>query len=864
MLISRVWLEELLAPDSVELDDEALGAAITSLGLEVDGVTKVGRGLESVRLARVESIAPHPNAEKLQRVELDDGRSKHSVICGAANVPAPGGIVVFAPIGTNLPNGVELRPREIRGVRSEGMICAETELGIGPDGDGILVLPSAWPAGDRLIDRVPGIVDTIYELGVTPNRPDALGHVGVARDLAVKFRCDLRLPKLDRPELASLLTLVNLEAVDRCGRYIGCAFDGIEVAPSPEWLRVRLHRIGLRAINNIVDITNLVMMEWGTPLHAFDRDRLDGGRVVIRRALEGERLETLQGRTLELVADDLVIADATTPQALAGVMGGGASGVTTATKRILLEAAWFEPGSIRRSARRHQLATDSSYRFERGVDHGAGLTAAAARAGALIEAIAGGRGIARCEALGQPRAMVSIPFRPARSAMVLGTTIPDDEADRILRGIGVSVDRADHERWHCEPPTHRPDLAREVDLIEEVIRHHGLDALPAGGVASPESRRDAATDRPVGEYARGVADTALDSSASLERQAAEVALDLELRIVDAFREQGLHEHVSLVFAEAMELEPFAEETPVDRAVVLTNPIRAQAGWLRTHLLPGLLRALSINVARHPHAVRLFEYGRIYAWPTSDRPRTRHAMSSETIDAMLPNESRRVAVLLSPGLRPGAVSSIDARTVAEILLSAVDRLGVRGQIVPLQSAPSVSWLHPGVQALVARDDRPLGRFGEIHPDLKRPYGIPDEVRAYYGELWFEALPTLEVVRYQPVPRFPSTTRDLSLDLAMSVPTSVVVDSLVRAERAVAQSGEDPARLWIRTRGEPAVDFVEDYRGVGVAPGRRALLFRLHYAAQGRSVTDAEVQLRHDAVVSDACSELRALDEAVRAR
>ena len=362
MLISRQWIASMLMPGRQPLpDDDALPSVVTSLGLEVEGVTRYGAGLDAIVVGEVAGKRPHPSADTLGLVDVFDGGSTQTVVCGASNVPEVGGRIALAPVGTRLPGGLTIAPRSIRGVESCGMICSEAELDLGPDADGTMVLPREWAAGERLVDRVPGIVDTVLELGVTANRPDALGHVGVARDLAAKLGCSLAVAPLSPPVAAPEPTLVTLSAPDRCGRYFGYALSGARVGPSPLWMRVRLHRLGLRPINNVVDITNFVLLEWGQPLHAFDRARLAEGRVEVRLAAAGETLTTLDGAALQLTADDLVIADARRPQALAGVMGGKDSGVDEGSTTLLLEAAWFAPAAVRRTARRHQISSDSAY-----------------------------------------------------------------------------------------------------------------------------------------------------------------------------------------------------------------------------------------------------------------------------------------------------------------------------------------------------------------------------------------------------------------------------------------------------------------------------------------------------------------------
>jgi phenylalanyl-tRNA synthetase beta chain len=842
VLISRAWLQQLLGGDALPSDGE-LAELLTGLGLEVESVTPVGVGLEAIVVGRVESVEPHPDAKKLRLVRLFDGHEVTPVICGAPNVPAAGGKVAFAPVGTVLPDGLQIAAREIRGVPSHGMICSEVELDIGPDHDGILVLPDDWAPGDRLCDRVDGIIDTVFELGVTPNRPDALGHVGVARDLCVKLGRTLVLPRAEPSAASPDATLVTLRNPQVCARYLGHAYAEAKIGPSPLWLRVRLHRVGLRAINNVVDITNLVLMEWGQPLHAFDRERLAQGRVVVRNAHAGESITTLDEQTHELSADDLVIADAERPQALAGVMGGADAGVEGHTTQLLLEAAWFSPTHIRRTARRHQMASDSSHRFERGVDHARGLTLANDRARALIEEITGARCVGGCEVTGEPPSIPTIELRLSRARMLLGMEVAPDEARRILRGLEVQVDDGDPERWRCRPPTHRPDLQREVDLVEELMRHHGLDDLPL----------------PAGFESRLADDVAhIDAERSLDSQNA---------VMDALLHAGLHEQLSFVFTREEALRPFESEVPLSRAVRLANPMRVQASVMRTHMLPGLLDALAVNVARHARRVRLFEVGRTYRWGA------REGLEGPTarIDAQLPLETRRAAIVLSDGghPEPGEVP-VDGRDVAGLLLATLRRLGLRGRLGPVTPDTRASYLHPGVQALVevehGGETRIVGRFGEVHPDVMGLWEL-DEVRCVYAELWIDVLPRVGSARYEELPRFPSTSRDLSLEIPVDLPAATVVAALREAagrlERS-ADAADDPPGLAPGERGHEAIEVREDYRGEGVPDGFRALLLRLHYRARERSVTDAEVQALHADIVERACETLRPRAPAIRAR
>lgn len=837
MLISRVWLAELLgdAVDLAALSDGDLTAALTGLGLEVEGVTRTGAGLETVVVGEIVGVRPHPDADRLRVVDLFDGEAVRQVVCGAPNVPAPGGRVLFARPGTALPGGMVIGARAVRGVDSVGMICSETELDIGPDSSGIVVLADPIAPGTPLPDAIVGVVDTIIELSVTPNRPDALGHVGVARDLAVKLGSLWRPSPVALPEIPDDPGIVRIEAPDACGRYFGITFDGASIGPSPLAARVRLHRLGLRPLSNAVDVTNLVLMQWGQPLHVFDRAELGEGRVIVRRARDGESLRTLDARDLSLAAEDLVIADASRPMALAGIMGGDHSGVASTSTTLLLEAAWFHPAGIRRSARRHGMSTDSSHRFERGVDHGDGLQGACAEAAALLQRWCGARPIAMHVAQGDRPGPVTIAFRPARCSMLLGMDVPRPDVERIFRGIGVEVDASDPAAWRCVAPSHRPELEREVDLIDEVVRHHGLDRLPMQ--ASP----------PTAEAAGSPPEVRM-------RQRVTAA------IVDALREQGLHEVVSLAFARPASVAATGDDPDSPAVVRLANPMRGEASLLRTHLLPGLLDALALNVARHHRPVTLFECGRVYrnaAHATGSGP-------TAEIDAALPDEPTRAAVLCGalPAGDPDR-AAIDPRRVGAALLHALARVGARATI--RVAASPMAWLHPGAQAEVVLDSGVVvGRFGRVHPQQLVAWDLPRGVEAAYGELLLEHVPDLRVPQFAAVPRFPGSSRDLSLDAAIALPVERIVSELIGAEAATISSGEDPPRLVPGELGRGAVELVEDYRAQGIAEGRRALLLRMHYGCRTRSVTDTEVQQTHEAIVEAAIVQLRAQDGHLRRR
>lgn len=823
MLASHAWLQELTGL-SLEVDDVA--RRLTRAGIEVESITRYGHNLDKVVVAEVRGAKPHPSRDKLQLVTVFDGQEEREIVCGAPNVPAPGRRVVLAQLGAKLPNGIEIAERALGGVKSLGMLCGETELGVGADDSGLLVIEQALHEVARPgtpVAQALGLDDSVYELGLTPNRPDCLGHVGLARELCALFDKPFALPKpggaprvhsgawAGSSEASFALELpgkpvsgdalatpfrVEIAASDRCPRYGAAYVEGVTVGPSPFALRYRLHVLGLRAISNVVDVTNLVLLLWGQPIHGFDADFLRGSRIEVRLAKAGERMKTLDDVERALTSDDLLICDGEGPVALAGVMGGAGSQIQATTTRVLIECAYFEPRTVRRTSKRLGMHTDSSHRFERGVDPSAVrhvLADAAARIAVL------GGGVVRDQALdvvGRPITAQPIALRSARVTAVLGKSIADVETTRILTRLGCTVAQAEA-GYSVTPPLHRPDLSREIDLIEELGRLTGYDQLP--------------TQLP-----------AIRASA----EGTPASLKLVRRVREAAASAGLFEAVNYAFVAPGDLEQ-ARVKP--SAVVLRNPMTEARCVMRSSLLPGLAQNLRDAQNTQQRSFALFEVARVFS-----APRPGQAIPE------LPHESYQLALLLW-GQRPcwyredEVYDFYDAKAAVQSIVQALSGYTPSTELDAARLSEEAA-LHPKRCASVVLGGAAIGVVGELHPDVVGSLGLSG--RPVYAALELpaleQALLTLGRPAAKALPRFPSSTRDVAVVVAEDVPAGDVVAVLAQAAGPKAER----------------VALFDIYRGDPVPAGHKSLALHVVYRGLDATLTDREVDAAHAAVLKAA--------------
>lgn len=790
MQISRNWLCDLL--EEVPAVEE-LAELLTHAGLEVEAIDRLGQGLDHVVVGRVLEKRPVEGSDKLHLCSVDVGDGTPlQIVCGAANYEV-GARVPTALVGAELPGGMRIERRKLRGVESAGMLCSEVEIGISDESSGLMLLPEDAPVGTPIVDYL-HLDDVVLTINATPNRPDWLSHLGVARELAAITGARLRMPEAKVREegaSASERIAIEIEAPDRCTRYAGRVVEGVRFGPSPLWMQQRLRACGVRALGNLIDVTNYVLLETGHPLHAFDLDQVRGGRIVVRRAGAGEKLTTLDDKERTLVEDDLVIADAERALVLAGVMGGADAEVGQGTTRVLLESAHFAPEGVRRASRRHGLHTESSHRFERGADPGA-VRAALDRAAALLVELAGGQvrqGVVDVHP--RPAAPRSVALRWRRVGELLGVDVPVDRARSILVELGFELDGEDEAGARFRVPSFRVDVEGEADLIEEIARIHGYDqvptVLPPAGSAPPRDDR---------------------------------ATQVMARVREAMAGAGIDEVLNYAFVDPRDLAALDPAGDRPAVVPLKNPLTETQSAMRTTLVAGLLRNASFNLNRQVEDLRFYEIGPVFL------PEARR-------DSPVA-EPVRLAGLLQGNRRPAGwaepaqpVDFYDAKGAIEAALAAIGASDVRWE------PGEATWLHPRSAARILLGDREAGLVGELHPQVAEAFDLPRGVFVF--ELDFGAV--VDAARLLPrfggVPRFPAVLRDLAVVVSTEV-SAAQVEGVLRGP-----IGEGLVE---------SVELFDVYQGPQLGEGRKNLAYAIRYRASDRTLEEKEITRVHGALVA----------------
>ena len=790
MKVSLNWIKDYV---EIRMELKDLVDLLTMAGLEVEGTTSVGEGFEKVVVAEIQSVRRHPDADRLSLVEAKTHRETFSIVCGATNIRG-GQKVPLALVGARLPNGVEIKRSKIRGVTSDGMLCSEIELALGQDASGIMILPPHVPLGADLGEAL-GLKDTILDISITPNRPDWLCVIGVAREIAALTHQRVKYPRptvTDRGEEIHQKTSVTILDQDLCPRYVARMIEEVKIGPTPRWMSHRLEKVGIRSINNVVDVTNYVMMEYGQPLHAFDFEFLEGGRIIVRRAKEGEEFITLDGVKRTLDGEMLMICDGAKPVAIAGVMGGLNSEIKEDTKRVLLESAYFNPAGNRRTSKKLGLETEAAYRFGRGIDFG-GCLVAANRATQLIQELAGGRVVEGVVDV-YPTPITPSPIRVSvkKVRQILGTEVSAERVRNCLEDLELEVRGGDGDVLVVTPPSFRGDLEREIDLIEEVARLDGYEKIPLTLPKGPPSSEERSKESLV-----------------------------ERKAIDTLIYHGYHEVINYSFTSPASWDRIGlpPDDPRRQHLRILNPLTEDFSVMRTTLIPGLMETVRHNVSRKNSNLKLFELKKVFLPQAGER---------------LPKEVKFLAGLAMGFERdphwafsPRLVDFYDIKGCVEDLL---DCLQIKEAM--FSKADDIPYLHPGKASKVILDHEVLGVLGEVHPQVLGHYEVHETV--YLFEMDFSKMVKWagEGRRFQPLPKFQAVYRDLS----------IVVDEALEAERVVEA---------IRAFRQPFVEEValfDIYQGPPIPEGKKGVSYRIRYQANDRTLTDEEVNRYHEKLLS----------------
>ena len=798
MRVTLNWLKEYV---DFDLSVEEIVDLFDLSGTEVESLTHLGDKLDNVVVGKIKEISPHPNADRLTlvKVEVDKDNLAH-IVCGASNIN-PGDMVPVALPGAELPNGLKIKKSKLRGELSEGMLCSATELNLGSDAGGILILPSSAKVG-LPISRELDLDDWQLELEVTPNRPDCLGIIGLAREVAALTGSKLKIPQTKIKEGSRSIEEqidIDIQDTDLCPRYVARLFRDVKIGPSPIWLSRRLDSIGIRSVNNIVDVTNYVMMETGQPLHAFDYDKIKGQKIIVRRARKKEMLVSIDHIKRDLSGDMLVIADEKHPIALAGVMGGFDSEISDSTTNILIESASFLATNIMRTSRSLGLISDSSYRFEKGVDT-AGCLYAADRAVELITEITGTTAEkGSIDNYPKKASTEKIALRPQKVNSVLGTEISSKKMEEILTGLDMNVKkRSDDKEISVTIPTFRCDLKREIDLIEEIARIYGLNKIPTSLPLSSDNDRGFTTEQ---SYRR------------------------ELRL--ALTSMGMSEIITYSFMNEDDIDMLNLPVghPWSKVKKLANPIAEDQSILRTSLLPSLLSNARHNINHGQINIKVFEIGTTF----------------QDTGKATPAESLEVG---------GVITGLDLQDMWYGKSRRLDFFDLKGLMVTLSQkmrlkdldfkAASHPSFHPGATAELTTENNAIGIFGQIHPDVQEAYGIDQDLFVFQLSVDrfienIESDPEIEEI-----PRYPGVSLDMALVVEEKIANFEIENVIWKNGTGLLQN----------------VRLFDLYRGPNIENGKKSLAYSLTYRSDKRTLTEREVQKIHDRIIDKATQELGA--------
>lgn len=799
MQVSLNWLKEYV---TINLDPKELANLLTMTGSEVENVATVGDELDGVMVSHITSVTPHPNADKLSLCTVDTGSDTYEIVCGATNIK-PGDKAPLALDGTQLPNGITIKTAKIRGVLSQGMLCSETELALGNDATGIMILPLHLKVGQALASAL-GLEDHIFEISLTPNRPDCLSIIGVAREIAALTHQTVNLPSIhlkENGEEISQFVSVSIEDPDLCPRYSARIISQVTIGPSPFWMRRRLESCGMRSINTIVDVTNYVLLEMGQPLHAFDLELLDQRKIVVKRSTPGETFTTLDGKERTLPSGALMICDGSKPIALGGIMGGINSEVSEKTTTILLESAYFTPSGILRTSRKMGIRTESSQRFEKGVDPN-GITQALNRASQLIAELAEGK-VNPGYIDNYPMPIPSPPtinLSTKRTNTILGTTLTKEEIKQTLEDLAITVCDSDSDQLKATPPSFRVDIKEDIDLIEEVARLSGYNKITATLPTTPHSP-----------------------------QKKDKALLLEEKVKDSLTQQGYYEIITYSFISPRELNCLHLPSQDQRlkTLNLVNPLSEEQSIMRTTLIPGMLTTMKKNINQKNLNLKLFEIGQVFLIQEKDK---------------LPQE-RKMLAALTTGLYQEEVWNAEKREVDFYdLKGGLENLLEALHITNYSFSPCTDnpCLHPLKALSLMVNHEKVGVLGETHPQLLEDFQLPQ--KTYLLEIFL--FPLLahfsEHKKFHPLPKYHPVYRDIALVVDEAISAQKVLDAMNKFKNNFIEE----------------ITIFDYYRGKAIPEGKKSLAYRLKFQAYDHTLTDQEVNSLYEELINTLHQELGA--------
>ncbi|HLE24166.1 MAG TPA: phenylalanine--tRNA ligase subunit beta [Thermodesulfobacteriota bacterium] len=801
MRFTLSWLKEYVDFDA---SPEELAERLTMVGLEVESIEYMGMGLEDVFVAEILDIRPHPNASKLVICDVTDGSKLYNIVCGAKNMKA-GDKVALAKAGTRLPpsvrfpEGLLIQSTKIRGELSEGMLCAENELGIGEDGEGILILPEYAMIGERLVDAL-GLNDVVIGIGVTPNRPDCLSVIGIAREVAAILATKVKYPDygvLEEGEDIENLAAVEVLDVDGCPRYSCRLITDVKIAPSPDWLKTRLEASGIRSINNVVDVTNFILLELGQPLHAFDHNLLVGRKIIVRPAKNGELFETIDRIKKTLTNEDLVICDARKPIALAGVMGGSNTEISEKTRNILLESAYFNPARVRRSSKRTNLKSESSYRFERGVDPN-GVVKALDRASELIRKVAKGKvAKGKIDIYPSPIRPKEVEISTRRINSILGTDIKTEKIKEIAERLEIQALTAKDGEISLCVPTFRVDLMRETDLIEEVARHYGYNSIPLTLPVVPMKTENSKREK-----------------------------NLENKVKEILPSFGFLEVVNYSFDDSELLSLYSEAEQLK----ILNPLTKESSVMRTNLIVGILRNVSLNLNHQVQDIRIFEIGKVYFSKAGGLPKEITKISGAATGKRQLElwDKEEFDFFDMKGILERVFEAFSISQYVRFVDSSIRHVypeqGRRAHDSPQDDASEIRFLHPGKSARVLAEGEELGFFGELHPEFQEKLGLSK--RVYIFEIDLEKLISLEKTvekKFVSLPKFPYVRRDIALVVDDNISLGEILNEIRRMKSPLIED----------------LRVFDVFKGGNVSQGKKSIAVSMILRASDKTLTDEEV-------------------------